>query len=93
VAAVARLKVSYLDGRTVEALAGPRAQVATERHFGKSFQEIGQTGSVEAIYFLAWAALHFAGKESQDFDHFLDSIEGVEDASVSPANPTEEGQQ
>lgn len=84
-----KLRVTYTDGRTHDVLVGPRAQVACERHFKKSMMEIGQSGSIESVYFLAWAALHFAGKEPKDFDHFLDDLADVSPLDTEPANPTD----
>lgn len=90
-AAVAKLKVTYADGRNVVALAGPKAQVMTERHFKKSFSELGNAGSLEVVYFLAWSALHFSGQEPKGFDEFLDVVSEVEDAESEEANPTVKG--
>jgi hypothetical protein len=90
--AVAKLRVTYTDGTVAEALAGPRAQVACERHFKKPITEIGNSGSIETVYFLAWAALHFAGKEPRGFDDFLDVLDDVEDAGEEKENPTQPAQ-
>ena len=86
--AAAKLRVTYTDGTKKEALAGPRAQVACERHFKKSIVDIGNSGSIETIYFLAWAGLHFSGQESRDFEAFLDVLDDVEDAGEEKENPT-----
>lgn len=76
-----KLKVTYADGRKVEILASPRAQVETARHFK------GQGGvddnRIEAGYRLAWASLHHAGKEPADFDAWLDLIEDVDEADLT----------
>jgi hypothetical protein len=84
-----KLKVEYLDGRVVEINAGPRAHVAFERQFDISITEMDRA---EHVYYLAWAALHFAGQEKdKDFEDFLDRIDEVEkvdgDEPVDPTPP------
>lgn len=69
-----KMKVEYKDGTDVEVKVGPRAEVALERQF-----EIAAADAThnEHIYYLAWAALHFAGQEpakSAEFDAWLDLI-------------------
>ncbi len=74
-----KLKVTYDDGRELVVLASPRAQVETERHFrGQGIVEINQ---VEAGYYLAWASLHFAGKEADEFEAWLNHIDDVDDVT------------
>ena len=87
-----KLKITFTDGREVEVLAGPRAEVACERHFKKSILEIGNSGSIEAVYFLAWAALHFSGKEPKGFDDFLNDLADVDYLTAETENPTEQAQ-
>ena len=77
-----KLKVTYADGREVEILASPRAQIETERHL----RGLGDGNRVEAGYYLAWASLFRAGKEPADFDAWLDQIAEVEEASLSEAD-------
>ena len=75
-----KLKVTYLDGREVAILASPKAQVMTARHF-KS--EGGYEGNqIEAGYRLAWASLHYAGREPAEFDVWLDLISEVDEAPL-----------
>lgn len=94
-----KLKITYADGREVAVLASPKAQVMTARHFKA---EGGFEGNhIEAGYRLAWASLHYAGKEPADFDAWLDLITDVEDAPLNesdematdptPAVPTSTG--
>lgn len=71
-----KLKVTYADGREVEILASPRAQVETERRFKGT--EGARSNEVESSYYLSWASLHFAGKEPADFDVWLDKVTDAE---------------
>jgi hypothetical protein len=75
-----KLKVTYNDSRVVLVLATPRAQVETERHFRG--QGLAQVNQVEAGYHLAWASLHYAGKEGADFEAWLNTISDVEEAGL-----------
>jgi hypothetical protein len=76
-----KLKVSYSDGREVEVLASPRAQVETARHF--KAQGGFEGNQIEAGYRLAWASLHYAGKEPADFDAWLDLIADVDEVPLT----------
>lgn len=86
------MNVGYTDGRKVKVRIGPKAEVAFERHFQISMSQAAKDISAEKLYFLAWAALHHAGKEALDFDSFLDVLEDVdmdtsEESSVGPTGP------
>jgi hypothetical protein len=76
-----KLKVTYSDGREVEILASPRAQVETARHF--KAQGGFEGNQLEAGYRLAWASLHYAGKEPADFDAWLDLIADVDEVPLT----------
>lgn len=83
------LLVSYVDGRdTVKVRIGPKAEVLFERHFGTSMTSAGRDISAEHLYYLAWASLHVAGKESADFESFLDKLDEVDAVEGEPINPT-----
>lgn len=84
--AVLKMNVTYTDGRAIEVIVSPRAQVETERHF-KGIEQ-AQTQRLESHYYLAWASLHRAGKEAAQFEEFLDLV-----ADVEELNPTEEDEQ
>lgn len=75
--ALLKMKVAYSDGRTTEVIISPRAQVEVERHFKGTDQASNQR--IESHYFLAWAALHYAGRESGDFEAFLNAVADVEE--------------
>ena len=79
-----RLKVTYNDGREVSVLASPRAQVMTER----AYSGMSETKSIELSCYLAWAALHTAGKEAADFEAWLDAIADVAEDGGEPSDPT-----
>jgi hypothetical protein len=80
-----KMKVTYTDGRVIELLASARAQVETERHF-KSFDN-AQSQRIESSFYLAWASLRQAGKETADFEDFLNVLA---DAEVVDPNEADE---
>lgn len=88
-----KVKVTYSDGRTVESVVSPRAEVDFERRFGVSIRAAGADMHQEYYYYLAWAGLHFAGREPADFDAFLgliDDVENVRDEVAElPEDPTD----
>jgi hypothetical protein len=70
------LIISYLDGREdEEVLAGPKAQVMAERHFGHSLVNMD---TVEQAYYLGWCALTVAKRCDVDYDTFLDTLDDVD---------------
>jgi len=79
-----KLKVTYLDGHEVVAVASPRAQVMTE----EKFQGITDAFTVRSGYYLAWASLHKAGKEPADYEAWLDLIAEVEQVGDERPDPT-----
>ena len=85
--AAKKVKVVYMDGREVEVLVPPRAQVMTEQYVSGFKSE----NAILSTYHLGWAALKTAGKESADFDTWLDSINDVEDVTeeVPPTPPAQ----
>jgi hypothetical protein len=85
---VIKMKVTYNDGREVEVIASPRAQVMTEEYLGGWSNERRIVGD----YYLAWCSLNKAGKETHDFETFLDQIadaETVETKKADDPDPTE----
>jgi len=82
-----KLKVTYIDERVVEVIASPRAQVMTEQYLGG----YGEARQVEGGYYLAWASLHKAGKESANYETWLDQIADVEEVpkEVTPTEPAQ----
>lgn len=79
------LRVTYSDGRQVNVVLRPKAQVAVERHFNKSVMDMNR---IEEMYYMAWAALSATKEEARDFDSFLDVIDDVELAGEQGADPT-----
>lgn len=80
-----KLKVTYIDGREVDILASARAQVDTERHFKSTDQ--AQVQQIESSFYLGWASLRHAGKESGEFEEWLDKVAEVE---IIPKNVKDE---
>ena len=81
--AIQRLKVTYNDGREIEVLASPRAKVMTEERVGDSERWI------LGHFYLAWASLFKAGKESLDFEPWLDQITDVDELEEKKPDPTQ----
>jgi hypothetical protein len=79
-----KLKVAYVDGREIEILASPRAQVMTERQFGG----FADTTKVDASYYLAWASLNTSGQESADYETWLNLITEVDEVEGEEPRPT-----
>lgn len=76
-----KLKVTYVDGRTVEITAKPKDYVAFERQYGfpmSVFADDDTPTRMEWIYYLAWSPLHRAKQEPRAFDEFLDDVEEVD---------------
>lgn len=91
-----KLKVTYCDGRVVESIVSPKAEVDFERHFGTSVNKAGRDMHQQYYYYLAWAGLHYAGREPNDFDTFLgtiDEVENVEEGTGEEPGPTKAARQ
>lgn len=91
-----KAKVIYKDGRIVEAVIGPRAQVEVERKFPELDEFIDvfdeTRSNLTKVYFMCWAAVHYAGLEKEaDFDAWLDSIVDAEPVTdrAAKVDPTE----
>lgn len=84
-----RLKVGYTDGREVEVIVRPKAMVEVERYYKVNLASEGDR-RLEHLYYLGWAALHYSGKESNDFEAFLNEVSEVEDITPDDefADPT-----
>jgi hypothetical protein len=81
------IKLSYVDGRTVELPVTARVEVAVERKFDLALSECRRR---EQVYFAAWAALNIAaqqtGTPSPAFDEeWLGTIETAEFAAGEEA--------
>lgn len=82
-----KIKVTYLDGREDVVVATPRAQVMTERHFAG----LTDSQAVQTSYYLAWASLHFGGKDPGDFEAWLDRISDCAPEPEKDPDPTLDG--
>lgn len=79
-----KVKVIYLDGREEVVKVPPRAQVMTEEHCNGFTRE----RAILATFYLGWAALNVRGKETLDFETWLDKIDDVEDVEDEAPVPT-----
>jgi hypothetical protein len=70
-----KIRVTYIGGREEIVKITPRAQTEAEEKF-HGFMKDG--AEVRTSYWLAWRSLHQAGKESADYDAWLDKIEDAE---------------
>lgn len=77
-----RVKIVYSDGREVQVLATPKAQVETERKWGIALDAMT---TMEQVYYLAWSALYHKGMESNDYEAFLKSVD-----EITPVIPEDE---
>lgn len=82
----AKIKVTYLDGRTETVRVSPRAQIQVEEHL----HGVGERNMLMTSYRLAWQQLRNLGLEDAEFDKWIDEIEDVEEVSA-PADPTPGG--
>lgn len=82
--AAVKLRITYADGRKIEILASPRAQVMTERHFGG----FADTTKVDASYYLAWASLNKSGQEPAEYESWLDLVAEVDEIEADEPRPT-----
>jgi hypothetical protein len=87
-----KITVSFVDGAKSEVLVKPRTQIAFERKYntsiGRAFDPESPAGTrLEYSYFLA----HHASRASQDFDVWIDLVDGLEvevEGSVDPTPST-----
>lgn len=84
--AAKKVKITYLDGREEVLKVPPRAQVMTEEYCGGFRAD----KAILATFYLGWAALNKAGKESLDFETWLDKIDDVEDYEDPKPDPEAE---
>jgi hypothetical protein len=69
-----QIRVIYIGGEQKDVRITPRAQIeAEERYSG-----MNNVSAVRASYWMAWRSLHQAGKESRDYESWLDAIEDAE---------------
>lgn len=76
--AVLTLTVVYADDKRQSVPVTPRAQVAFEREFGTGLAKASQDMRNEYLFYLGWKSLQLCGKESSDFETFIDAIADVE---------------
>ena len=73
-----QFKITYLDGRTVQASSGLAEQVAFEREFDRSIAELASNFRITDICWLAWRGLKRAEPGVADFDTWIETVETVE---------------
>lgn len=83
-----KYKVTYLDGREDEILPSPRARIETEQHFGG----LQMSNAQAASFYLAWKSLQKAGKTTEEFDPWLDSVMDLAEVEVTDVRPTQPAQ-
>lgn len=89
--AVLKVNVTYDDGRDVEVRVTPAVQVAFEREYSIGLAKASQDMRNEYMYFLAWKGLQLTGREDNDFDAFVATIEDVDVNRSEKSDPTESG--
>lgn len=71
-------KVTYDDGREELVTALPRDVVEFERRYGVPYSTLSGGGREEYWFWLAWSPLNRAGRDTRDFEGFINAIVGVE---------------
>lgn len=79
-----KIKLTYLDGSTVDVFPSPRARIETERHFGG----LSPANQQEATFYIAWAHLKKTGDVTADFDPWVDSLADIDEERVAEPRPT-----
>jgi hypothetical protein len=85
------MRVSTSDGPQGEFAISPKVQVEFERQYktgiGKAFES---DLKMEHIYWLAWKAMHYAGRVVKPFDTWLDDVAEIEvvNESTGPLDET-----
>lgn len=79
-----RFTVKYLDGRVETFTPPPRSRMDTERKFGG----FDVNKAAEQSLYMAWCSLVKLGKETVQFDEWLDLLEDVEEEKVKEPDPT-----
>lgn len=89
---IINMKVTYADGTESTVTAGPKQQIAFEKHRKKGLGSAFSGGDlyVEDLYWLAWKAdtdaRVKAGQTAQLFDAWLDEIADVEASGGADPN-------
>ena len=78
------MRVTYTDGRVVDAPLATRDMVAFERAYKVPATIIGRGAHVEHLLFMAWTALRRLGQEAADFDPFIDLVKSIEPIAGDP---------
>lgn len=85
--AVAKVKITYQDGREEIVKILPRAKVMAEEYLNGFKAE----NLYAATYYLGWAALNSLQRTTLDYETWLNHVEDVEDVE-EPTDPTPEAQ-
>jgi hypothetical protein len=77
---MAKLKVTYTDGRVSEYQVTPAVEYEFETHFKKGFHKaIVEEGMQTYIYYLCWSCSRRAGEAPKPFgDSFMETLKSVE---------------
>jgi hypothetical protein len=77
-----QLTVKYADGREETVKTTPRDIIEFERRYGTSYAAAlanpNTPGREEHWYWFAWSPLHRCGKDTREFEAFIDAIESVQ---------------
>lgn len=71
------LKVEYADGSGAEVMASAPDLIAFERHFDKPMMVFAEDVRIEYLLWLAWTSLKRKNMVADDFDTWIDSVDGV----------------
>lgn len=90
-----KVTIRFLDGATSECVVRPRTQIAFERKFNVAITSVFNPEAPGAMRFeyLYFMAYH-ASKASQEFDVWLDLVDGIDvevEDTVDPTLPVPSG--
>jgi hypothetical protein len=84
-----KLTVTYNDGSAADATVSAADLVAFEDTFDRSVAKFADEMKFKDICWLAWRALHKRAGVTDEFDAWLETIEGVEPVNVDEIVPLE----
>jgi len=79
-----KLKIIMENGDEFEVKVTPKVEVAVEKYFKIGMQSMGGDAHAEHLYYMAYIALHYMGKESRSFADFMNELEDVDVIKATP---------
>lgn len=73
------IRIWYFDKAPIEVRITPAVHVAAEEAFNTSLSKMDR---IRQYYYMAWLAATKQGKESMEFDQFLDAVIDIEEVTA-----------